>query len=499
MALFKTSEECEKLLITLRRRSHGILANVWCRIGFGLSLSMNDLPNVDYDSQGKEFSDDMFWGKHGQVLLALLRQRHAPDVVDKENVGKLIKMHVERGVRLLDQQLTKVNQKTDELLTRLVKHAISNISDGDTSSNIIVDKDLGFVLSLGKQVPGGSEIKSDLNQEGTSPHVAIMGRSGSGKTRMALRLLSDIKQKKENFPLLIFDYSKGDIAGNLDFVKKTKSIVIRADKPNSIPIAPLALEEDHDDVDIKNAARRFQDTILSVVHLGPKQKQRLLDIMEDIYRIYGCSPTLEQLVDSIMTFYEQQGLPDDSLTSTLRNLADFPLFKQDNGIKDCPFWTENHIIDLHRLPEGTRKLAVFLILDALHYKMMRMEDSLIDAKGNRELRLIIVIDEAHNYLPCKQPTLEKMVREVRSKGISIWLLSQSPDDFDQKDYNFAREMGVVICFACHIDRKKMLETMIGGKIKTEELISLETGLAIARVSGIKDTVRIRCWKPTREK
>lgn len=43
----------------------------------------------------------------------------------------------------------------------------------------------------------------------------------------------------------------------------------------------------------------------------------------------------------------------------------------------------------------------------------------------------IAIDEAHNYLPCKQPALEKLVREAASKGVAIILMSQSPDDFDQ--------------------------------------------------------------------
>ncbi len=98
----------------------------------------------------------------------------------------------------------------------------------------------------------------------------------------------------------------------------------------------------------------------------------------------------------------------------------------------------SHVIYIHRLPEDLRKLAVFLMLDRLHADIMVLPDAPLDPDGNRQMRLIIVIDEAHHYLPCKQPTLEKMVREVRSKGVAIWLLPQSPDDFDQPRYNFAR-------------------------------------------------------------
>ena len=52
-----------------------------------------------------------------------------------------------------------------------------------------------------------------------------------------------------------------------------------------------------------------------------------------------------------------------------------------------------------------------------------------------------------------------MVREVRSKGVAVWLLSQSPDDFDQPRYNFAREMGLAIVFSCVLEKPKMLEAV----------------------------------------
>ena len=39
----------------------------------------------------------------------------------------------------------------------------------------------------------------------------------------------------------------------------------------------------------------------------------------------------------------------------------------------------------------------------------------------------------------------------------IWLLSQSPDDFDQPQYNFAREIGLTIVFACVVENPRILE------------------------------------------
>ena len=54
------------------------------------------------------------------------------------------------------------------------------------------------------------------------------------------------------------------------------------------------------------------------------------------------------------------------------------------------------------------------------------------------MRTIIVIDEAHHYLRDKRRNrvLQKLIREIRSKGASVFLLSQSPDDYNQDEFDF---------------------------------------------------------------
>ncbi len=497
MALFKTSTEAREFLEMLRRKSGGVRPNVWCRVAFGLSLSQESLPDdEDTDSKGQEMPEDVFFGRHRAALMALMRERHVPDMIGRDEVGKIVKLHVERGVRFLRREFEKSGKRTDELVRRLAGRALVTAPSPDGSVAPIHEGNYAFSLIPGENTSNGDPVHVVLNGPGSSPHVAIMGRSGTGKTRLALRMLREASKDRSGGPFLIFDYAKGDIADDSQFVKDTKATVISADRPNSIPIAPLALGKVADEIGVKSAARRFHDTVLSVVStLGPKQRRRIIDFMQDLYWSHGFAPDLEDFVSLVMSRYEDEGLGDDSLTATLRDLADFPLFVKAEKLKKCPFWDGNYIIDLHRLPEGTRKLAVFLILDALHYRAMRMPESGLDKDGNRKMKLVIVIDEAHNYLPCKQPTLQAMVREVRSKGMSIWLLSQSPDDFDQRGYNFAREMGLAICFACHVDKKKMVETLLGGKIQTEQVTSLEPGIALARIPNQTGIVRMKCWSP----
>jgi DNA sulfur modification protein DndE len=159
------------------------------------------------------------------------------------------------------------------------------------------------------------------------------------------------------------------------------------------------------------------------------------------------------------------------------------------------FFDAAHVVDVHRLPEDLRKLTVFLMLDRLYTDIMALPDAPLDTDGNRQMRLIIVIDEAHHYLPCKQPTLEKMVREVRSKGVGMWLLSQSPDDFDQPKYNFAREMGLSIVFSCVLEKPKMLEAVLGGRVDPKRLSQLGAGVALTRIPGSEAPMEIQAWEP----
>jgi DNA phosphorothioation-dependent restriction protein DptH len=291
---------------------------------------------------------------------------------------------------------------------------------------------------------------------------------------------------------LIFNYAKGDIADNKDFTKATEVSVIRLPK-EKIPIAPLALSS-YDDEKIKLAARRFVDTIKSVVHLGPKQADTCLRIAKEAYhRAEGSAPDIEDVLSIAEEIYETEGKAPDSLLVTLRDFADFPIFRSARYGEGHDFLQKGHVIDLSKIPEGLRKICFFLMLDRIYSEVMERQNSPIDSKGFRQMRLLIAIDEAHNYLPCKQPTLEKFVRESASKGVGLMLMSQSPDDFDQPKYNFAKEMGLVLVFSCFVQRPKMLEALLGGNIDPQIMSQLPAGIAKTRLPNSLRPLDVRTW------
>lgn len=497
MGLFKTSLEVKTQLESFRRAT-GIRPNIWARAALGYSLSLESNPDENnYDSNGQEFNREVFYGKDEPIFMALLRQRHG--VINESEINRLIKLHVERGIRQLWKEFERVGKRGDEFIVSLLEtigKSVTSEVEGDSSRESVFESaDFNITIEIGADSKTGHPLSYIMNAPGLSPHIAIMGRTRSGKTRTGLNILEKIDDlSKRSVPFLIFDYAKGDIAGNKDFLKAIDAVVMKLPK-GKIPIAPLALSS-YDDEKIKLAARRFVDTIKSVVRLGPKQSDACLRIVKEAYnRAGGNAPDIEDVLSIAEEIYEEEERQPDSLLVTLRDFADFPIFRSAKHGEDHNFFKKSHVIDLSSLPEGLRKICVFLILDRLYAEIMERQNAPIDSKGFRQMRLIIAVDEAHNYLPCKQPTLEKFVRESASKGVCIMLMSQSPDDFDQPKYNFAKEMGLVLVFSCFVQRPKMLEALLGGNIDPQIMSQLSPGVAKTRLPNSLRPIDIRTWSP----
>jgi len=493
----KTSSEANAVLEKLYRASN-VRPNLWARAALGYSLSQSqDVRLLEADSNGKEMSDSTLLGDDAPVFLALLRQREGK-VLSREEMNKLLKLHVERGLRFFGSEFERLNRRGDELMLRLLELGLATLEDEERDQDATRPPTQGSFevrVPVGYLVPGNDPVYHHVNGPAATPHVAIMGKTGTGKTRTGLQMLQRLRSvTSHDVPFLVFDFAKGDIAANDQFRNETGAKVF-APPEDLIPLAPLALPEQSETA-IKMAARRFVNTIGSVVRLGPIQKQRALQIVTSVYHEFrGRTPDMEYVAESAAQLYEENGWSPDSLTACLREFTDFPLFQKAEELERHPFFEGSHIIDVHRLPADLRKLTVFLVLDHLYTEIMTMKDAPLDEKKNRRQRLVIVIDEAHHYLACKQPTLEQMVREVRSKGVGIWLLSQSPDDFDQSDYNFSKEMGLSIVFACVVEKQKMLESILGGRIDTKEVSNLPAGTAIMRTSETIGPVRVKAWEP----
>ncbi|RMF04019.1 MAG: DUF853 family protein [Chloroflexi bacterium] len=79
------------------------------------------------------------------------------------------------------------------------------------------------------------------------------------------------------------------------------------------------------------------------------------------------------------------------------------------------------------------------------------------------MRTVIVIDEAHHFLKTKKRVkiLEKIIREIRSKGASVMLLSQSPDDYAHADFDFLAMLEFVYVLGVNTSSYRFLQQSFG--------------------------------------
>jgi hypothetical protein len=177
------------------------------------------------------------------------------------------------------------------------------------------------------------------------------------------------------------------------------------------------------------------------------------------------------------------------LTATFNELTQWKLFEP--KLPPADFFRQSWIIDVHGAEESAQRLIVFLVLDALYAHFKALPDSAMDLQGHRALRLILVVDEARRVLSYGQPSLISLVRESRSKGMSVFLVSQSPEDYETDEEDFLDQIGLTVCFKSNGTSPRVLKACLG---QTVDLAGLPDGIAVTRLPGQTGISRITAWE-----
>ena len=118
---------------------------------------------------------------------------------------------------------------------------------------------------------------------------------------------------------------------------------------------------------------------------------------------------------------------------------------------------------------------------------MNLEDSPVE-NDCKAIRYVILIDEAHVVFKEKkyQDLLEKILREIRSKGVIVVLLSQGIEEYNQKSFDFSSLCE--IAFLLDIKNKdiKMINKFLGfsekeGSKLARSLENIKKGEAISNI------------------
>lgn len=282
-------------------------------------------------------------------------------------------------------------------------------------------------------------------------NTGIIGTMGTGKTQFTKSMVLQLwRNRVDNydgspFGILIFDY-KGDYNElKTDFVEAVDARVL---KPYRLPFNPFALTKGRS---FKprlpiHTASEFKNTISKIFRLGPKQQQFLLDCISKAYTARGILPDAPETWDrpaptfaDVYAIYDRErGSTVDSLTAAMNKLDQFSIFESDSA-RVGSFARLMHgvvVIDISSYDEDIQNLIVAITLDQFYAQMQALRSSKTDGRF-RQLRNLILVDEADGFMAKGFSSLLKILKEGREFGVGVILSTQSLSHFahDSEDYS----------------------------------------------------------------
>lgn len=501
-ANFRTDESSDELNSDFMKRLGMKKRYLPARLALSRSLAVAAPPPQVNDSEdwGKSIKGDTLFGTGATLStwIALHVEHCGRNDLDIKQFISLVAAHWKRGLSLLDGDWQQSNEDLPKFVRRLVDQAeLSLTAKRSTSAALTGNENIisGLVKTpigeISTDAASGELLQWTLNGSGCSPHSAIMGGVGSGKTRTAVAILKSLKAQAD-VPIIAFDF-KGDLAtddagGGYHLDRLFGATVIEPPR-TPVPLDVLALKG-RSDIELSEAASRFRESFsrLKGARLGDKQRDAVYEAAERALR--GNSPCeLNDFSQELQELYAEREMKEDGAVAAAREICRFPLFSTELSPQE--FFQRSWIIKLPpNVIEESRSIVVNLVLDALDQYLNGLPDAPVAENGSRGMRVLCVIDEAHRILGSKLPSLSNLVRMSRSKGGSVMLISQSPDDFTGEEDDFLSEMGLVAAFSTNAPPRNATRVLGKGA----NLSTLGTGQSYVKRRGDAAAHKVQSWK-----
>jgi len=319
-------------------------------------------------------------------------------------------------------------------------------------------------------------------------HMAILGRSGSGKTNIGFSILQTLVQRHK--PFLVFDWKRNyrDLLTRPEFRNVEVYTIGRNIAPLTFnPLIPPV------GTDPKTWLKKLNEVIAHAYCLGNGVLFLLQQAVDAVYEEAG---VYENLVQRWPTFQDVllkarkmdlRGRESGWLSSTLRALSSLCFGGMGDLLNSSSNRSIDHILDgnvileLDGLSQADKTFFVQACLLYLHHKKM--------AENVREhFDRCILIEEAHHILSGQRTSLtgsesvmDTTYREIREFGVSLVLLDQMPSKLS--GFALANSYATIcMSMSNRADINAMTQTLLleSGK---DVLGTLEVGQAVVKLQG----------------
>ncbi len=446
-----TSEFSKELIQKFTSKFQLQTENIVPRIALAYSLSKGRklLLSEVKDGKGKPFKEETLLGKQKVFYISLICQHYLLYKSD-DNIGKYVKMHIDDGLELMDAFFnSNPNHNPFDFLIDQIERGIEAIENADFSFDAV--KNRNFSLKDKKHEVGLLRIEVGRDKENEpimldinnikkygNCHMSAAGGPGSGKTQFALDFLMQMcEQSHQQVKFLFLDF-KGlnqDDKNKLKFFfDATQTKLIDVPKSN-FPINPLSFIDNVNEKDKLMGINKFVDIIVEYSNAGSNQKQYLRDAVKEVFSRTksGKYPTIEDVFKEVQDRMDKK---PNRLLEILEGLSQYEIFEKETN-KD--FFNQNYYLSLpETLSRELRFTSIFLIINYVFNFFMSLDDTPV-TNDIKAIRYVLLIDEAQVIFKDKksQEVLENILRQIRSKGVSVVLLAQGIEEFNQPNFDFS--------------------------------------------------------------
>ena len=517
----KTSASNQSIVTQLTRKlTDGTKENVIARIALGYSLSTGKRfakqEFNSYDSQGKEYKDHiLFDEQYRDFYIALICQAYGITKND-ESIPKYIKLHIDHGLEKINYLFEHNPQYSFfDFLTEYLGKGIDAIEDAPTSYDSVKNNNQHITKSefsgaikikVGYDIANNDDIYCCFNDSTkyNNQHIAIAGKSGSGKTQFALEFLRQLYHQSHgqvNFLFLDFKgLSENDKEKMGDFFAETHTECINAPhKP--FPLNPISFIDNVNEKNKLIGINKFVDIIAKYSNIGKKQQQILKEATKEAFlrNKDGKHPTLKDIYEVVMETVETR----DTLTEITERLSEYELFASKNNDPSV-FLNSNYYFSLSgELDNTVRFTSIFLIINYIFNVFTNMGGTDV-VDGNRSMRYVLMIDEAHDLFREKKSLeiLEVLLRKIRSYGVSIVLLSQGISEYNQSNFDFSQECETAFLLPINdLNNTKAINKFLGLTEKDSvramrKIEKLKNGLCVSNIKEKEKSQNVVSYENT---
>jgi len=372
------------------------------RVGSGHEINPESDPQLQQESEAYGLpTDDVRSGDHAPRVTR---------VVDLEPAGELVVIEGDED----DEPEIDVRRPTLLPQTAQPVYALSGTHLPELLGLPGEDDPPGF--EIGTVESGGEEAPFEFSREVVSRHVAILGRTGVGKTHTAHVLVEELVE--QGVPVVSFDV-EDDAAPMADALDGT---TVRPDEDLEIPYSLIGYEGFEKFLsDLTDTQKELVATGYSTVH---EQAVQQLEEEGEVDISFG------ELLSEVENYGDNIGsqATDAAVSRTGWALNSTALLGE-----EMDDWgellTENSLVnvDIGHLGQRDRALVIGAISRML--KQLRARDEIPP--------FVLVVDEAHKYIPSgtSKTASTRIVRDLvqtgRHVGIGAVLATQSPSSLDQ--------------------------------------------------------------------